>query len=223
MNVPPFSYSTLKAFETCARQYHEIKVLKKYPSPKTEQILYGERLHEAAEHYVASGVALTTEFEFMKPMLDNLLSLPGAKFAERKTAVTRDLVPCDWKAPDVWYKGIADFSAVDLEGKRGFVCDYKSGSNRFPDTDQLELMSLLLFAHHPEIEVVRSALLFVAKGTMERKTVRRAQAQFLWDRYRERNQLRECAHANGVFNPKQSGLCRKWCPVTTCEYNGAGG
>jgi hypothetical protein len=143
MNVPPFSYSTLKAFETCARQYHEIKVLKKYPSPKTEQILYGERLHEAAEHYVASGVALTTEFEFMKPMLDNLLSLPGAKFAERKMAVTRDLVPCDWKAPDVWYKGIADFSAVDLEGKRGFVCDYKSGSNRFPDTDQLELMSLL--------------------------------------------------------------------------------
>jgi hypothetical protein len=220
MSIPPFSYSMLKAFETCPRQYHELKVLRNYPSPKTEQIIYGERLHKAAEDYVAAGIQLEGEFAFMKPMLDNLMDLPGKKFAERKMAVTRDLTPCDWKAPDVWYKGIADFSVVDVEGKKGFVCDYKSGSNKYPDTDQLELMSILLFAHHPEIETVRSALLFVAKGTMERKTVRRDQVQFLWDRYNDRNGLRVCAHQNGVFNPKQSGLCRRHCPVTTCEYNG---
>lgn len=218
--VPPFSYSMLKAFETCPRQYHEIRVLRRHPSPKTEQILYGERLHKAAEDYIASGVTLTDEFGFLKPTLDNLLALPGTKFAERKMAVTKELQPCGWRSPDAWYKGIADFSAVDLPGKKGFVCDYKSGSNKYPDTDQLELMSLLLFAHHPEIEVVRSALLFVAKGTMEKKIVRREQAAFMWDRYRERNDLRVCAHQLGVFNPKQSGLCRKHCPVTSCEFNG---
>lgn len=51
-----WSHSALKDYENCARKYHEIRVLKKYPSEKTEQILYGEQLHKAAEDYVRDGV-----------------------------------------------------------------------------------------------------------------------------------------------------------------------
>jgi hypothetical protein len=48
-----WSHSALKDFEGCGRRYYEIRVLKNYPSPETEQIRYGKELHTAAENLYA--------------------------------------------------------------------------------------------------------------------------------------------------------------------------
>ncbi len=214
----PWSYTALKAFETCPRQYHEVRVLKKYPFKKTEAVLFGERMHKAAESYVGNGKPLPAEFAFMQDLLDALASKPGAKAVEQQMAVTKDLEPCDWWDKKAWYRGAADL--VIVNGANALVIDYKSGGDKYPDVDQLELMALLVFEHYPEVQTVNSALLFVMKNSWERKKVRREDAPILWDSYRERDNLRMAAHASGTFNPKRNGLCKRHCEVRDCEFNG---
>ena len=98
--------------------------------------------------------------------------------------------------------------------------DYKSGSDRYPDTDQLELMSLMIFKHFPHIRRVTSGLLFMLKGTVRRHSVDVADAEKLWWKYRERVARIAASHENAVWNPTQNGLCRKYCPVNSCPFNG---
>ena len=44
-----WSHSSLKDYEGCARRYHEVKILKKYPFKETQAVIYGKELHKAAE------------------------------------------------------------------------------------------------------------------------------------------------------------------------------
>lgn len=216
-----WSHSALKDFETCARKYHELRVLKHYPREETEQTKYGELLHEAAEKYVAHAQPLPEAFLFLKEPLDALMQTKqGVRHTEFKMALRATLDPCDWKDGLAWVRGIADLLILDDDGKTAWVVDYKSGSDKYPDKDQLVLMSLMVFQHFPQVENVYSALMFVVRNTMLKHKVRRSETEMLWWKYRERvSRIEEC-HAADVWNPKQSGLCRKHCPVLTCEFNG---
>lgn len=215
-----WSHSGLKNYETCSRQFYELKILKNYPRQETEATLYGTQLHEQAELYIKDGRPLDASFAFLQPILDALGRIPGRKFTEYEMALTHDLRVCNFKAPDYWVRGIADLIIVDDDDLTAHCFDYKSGNNKYPDTDQLDLMSLMIFKHFPHVRHVRSGLLFVLKDTVTKHNVSRDQEEKLWWRYRERVGRLEKSHATGVWNPTRSGLCRKWCPVTTCEFNG---
>ena len=54
-------------------------------------------------------------------------------------------------------RGIADLLIVDEESLTAWVVDYKTGKDKYPDKEQLTLMSLMVFAHFPIIRVVKSA------------------------------------------------------------------
>ena len=215
-----WSHSGLKDFETCARKYHEVKVLKKYPRQETEQTLYGTQLHEQAELHVRDKRPLDASFTFLQPVLDALGRIPGRPYPEYKMALTLDLNVCGFQDPRYWVRGIADLIIVDDDNLTAHCFDYKSGSNKYPDTDQLTLMSLMIFKHFPHVRQVKSGLLFVLKNTVTRHRVMRDQEEKLWWRYRERVGRIGVAEATGVWNPTKSGLCKKFCPVTTCEFNG---
>ncbi len=215
-----WSHSGLKDFETCARKYHEVKVLKKYPRTETEQTLYGTRLHEQAELYIRDGRPIDADFSFLKPSCDAILAMPGRKLTELEMALRADLTPCGFSDPDYWVRGIADVVIVDDDNLSARVYDWKSGSNKYPDTDQLTLMSLMVFKYFPHVRVVSSGLLFVLKNTVVKHRVSREQEEALWWRLRGRVGAMAVAHTTGVWNPKQSGLCKKWCEVTDCEFNG---
>ena len=179
-----WSHSSLKQFETCQRQYHEIKVLKKWPFEQHESALYGEQLHLAAELYVKDGTPIPPAFAFIKPTVDALLSKKGTKYPEHEMALDEQLNVVDWKDPTVWVRGIADLLIIDEEDGIAWCIDYKTGSDRYPDTNQLDLMSLMIFKHFPEIQEVRSALLFVVKNSMTKHLVKRDQEEALWWKYR---------------------------------------
>jgi hypothetical protein len=48
----------------------------------------------------------------------------------------------------------------------------------------------------------------------------RDQKAAAWWRYRERTARLEASFANDVWNPNQTPLCKKHCPVISCEFNG---
>ena len=93
MSVAPWSFSKIKAFEKCPRQFYHLKVVKDYKEPETEAMLYGTAFHEACEVYIRDGAELDPKFEFARPMLDTLLAKPGEKMRVR-AGTDRNLEPC---------------------------------------------------------------------------------------------------------------------------------
>jgi hypothetical protein len=218
MNKVVWSHSALKDYEGCPRRYQEVRVLKNYAFQETEATKYGTQLHLAAEEYIRDGKEIPPQFDFIKPTLDVLNKKPGRKLCEHKMALTQDLKPCDWKSKEVWVRGIADLLIVDDDNLTAWVADYKTGNNKYPDREQLQLMALMVFAHFPHIRKVNAALLFVVKNDMVKATYTLDDAEPAWWEYRERVARIEQAHDVDVWNPRPSPLC-PWCPVTTCEHH----
>lgn len=218
MKKPAWSHSSLKDFEGCQRRYQEVKVLKNYPFTETEATRYGNQVHEALELYVKEGTPIPPQYAQFQPVMDALLNKSGRKLAEYEMALTADLLPTKWKADNVWVRGIADLLIVDDENLTAWVADYKTGNNKYPDRDQLVLMSIMVFAHFPHIRRVNSALLFLVKNDIVKMTMTADDAKKHWWSYRERYARLEASFANDVWNPNQTPLCG-WCPVKTCEFN----
>lgn len=214
------SYSGMKAFETCGRQYHETKILKLYPREETEQTLYGTQLHEQAEKFIGEGKPLDPSFAFLKAVLEPLRDMPGRKYPEYKMALNESLVPRNFDAPDYWVRGIADLVIVNDDNLTARIFDYKSGNDKYADTDQLMLMSLMAFKHFPHVRSVTGGLLFVLKGTVRKYKVHREQEAELWWQWRERVAKLDAAIHHDRWQAKSSGLCKKYCPCVGCEYNG---
>jgi hypothetical protein len=150
--------------------------------------------------------------------VDALLNKSGRKLPEYEMALTTDLLPTSWKADNVWVRGIADLLIVDDENLTAWVADYKTGNNKYPDRDQLVLMSIMVFAHFSHIRRVNSALLFLVKNDIVKMSMTADEVKKHWWNYRERYARLEASFANDVWNPNQTPLCG-WCPVKTCEFN----
>jgi hypothetical protein len=215
-----WSYSALKAFETCARQYHEMSVLKNYPWEEGEQQLYGREMHKAAENYINRRTPLPKQFAYMQDVLDTLLKKKGIKLAEQKLAMNHKLEPCKWMAKDVWVRAVVDFLILNEEDGIAWAVDWKTGNSKYADKDQLDVMSLAIFEHYPAIQTVKSALVFVISDGFIKHNRARMETEPLWWDYRNRVAKIDKAHTSGVWNPSQSGLCKKHCAVTSCEFNG---
>ena len=147
-----------------------------------------------------------------------MLTKTGRKLPEYQMALTKELNPCKWDAANMWVRGIADLLIIDDDGLTAWIVDYKTGNNKYPDRDQLKLMSLLVFAHFPHIRKVHSALLFVVKNDMVTMTMDREDIEPLWWEYRERIAKLEAAFSSDVWNPPRTPLCG-WCTVKSCEFN----
>lgn len=218
MKTVTWSHSALKDFEGCPRRYHEVKVLNKYPFQETEATYYGKEFHTAAELYIRDGTPLPKQFSYAQEVLDALRAKPGRKLCEYEMGITPDLQPCEFNDKSRWARGIADLLIIDDDNLTATVVDYKTGNNRYPDLDQLKLMSLMVFKHFPHIRRVKSALLFVVKNDMVKSSMALDDADAEWWKYRERVAKLEQCFDTGVWNPKSSALC-PWCPVKSCEYN----
>lgn len=220
--IYPTSYSNIKAFEQCPKQFYHVKHLAEYPFIETEAIREGNAFHKAAEDYVRDNLSLPPRFKYAQRTLDSLKAKPGEKFCELKLGITYDLEPCSFFAKNVWIRGIVDLLIIDAEKKLAWIIDYKTGKNtKYADTDQLELMALLVFAHYPGIEDVRAGLVFVKADELIRKKYQKLKRAELWSGWIKRHQKMMEAYNLGKWPTRESGLCRAHCPVKDCIHNGA--
>jgi hypothetical protein len=210
-----WSFSGLKQFVNCPRQYHEVKVLQNFQTKVTEQMLYGTEVHKALEDYVRGGKELPKNYKRFKTMIDTLLEIPGERYIEHKMALRADKLPCEFNSPDYWVRGIVDFMVID--GADAFIIDYKTGSNKYPDTKQLKLMALMTFEHFLNVERVRAGLLFVMHDSFLPEEYSRKDIPKLWADFALDLARLEIALENNSWPPNPTGLCG-WCAVNTCEY-----
>jgi hypothetical protein len=219
-NPNAFSFSSLKKYENCPKQYSEIVVFQNYKDVFTDpKGGYGDRLHKAAEQYIKHSGALEPEFTFIKPILDTLRNVAGEKRTEHKMGVKHDGSATRWNDPERWFQGIADLTIIG-DSPVARVVDYKAGDSKYADTDQLELMALLIFANFPHVKLVKGALLFVLNEQIRKRTVDITEKDRLWQKYRERHAKIVGSHAANNWPMKESGLCRRHCCVLSCIHNG---
>lgn len=220
MSIVPWSYSKLKAFDTCPKQFYHTHILKQFPYQETDATRYGNEFHTAAEHHIRDGVPLPSKFSFAQKVLDSLKTKNGTKLCEKKFGITKDLEACEFDAKNVWFRGIADL--IILDGDLAWVIDYKTGkSARYADSGQLELMALAVFAHYPEVKKVRAALLFVVCSDIVKRSYTIDNKPELWAKWLGNYAFLQRAKKHDIWNPKPSGLCRRHCLVLECPHNGA--
>jgi ATP-dependent exoDNAse (exonuclease V) beta subunit len=211
-----WSYSGLKDYSNCPKQYQQVKVLKKFSKRPTQQMLYGTEVHTALENYVKDGTPLAKNYERYKKQLDPLRDMAGIKYPEHRMAITYDKEPCTFGAKNYWARGIADLLVVD--GDQAFIVDYKTGSNKYPDPKQLQLMALMAFAHFPEVNHIKAGLLFVAHEHFVTSEYTREKIDEYWqDFYWELERMR-LSYENDSWQANPTPLCG-WCPVHTCEHH----
>ena len=214
-----FSYSAIKDFQNCARKYHVVRILKQYKQGDTTATLYGTAVHTAFENYVKDGTPLPEAFQHYLPFVEPLAKIGGEIKCELKLGIRKDFTPCEFFAPDVWFRGLPDYLALNHEKGIARVVDYKTGkSSRYADTDQLELMAAMVMAHYPKINTVKGVLLFVVAKDAVKAEYTRAQLPEILSKWAGHASMIEAALEAGVWNARPSGLCG-FCPVESCEHH----
>jgi RecB family exonuclease len=218
-NAGAWSFSRMKNFETCPKQYYHVNVLKQFPFQETEATRYGTEFHKAAEDFMRDDTPIPERFSFARGMLEALKAKPGTKHCELKMGLREDLTPCGFFDKDVWFRGIVDLAIID--GDKALIIDYKTGkSAKYADTGQLQLMALSIFAHFPEVKHAKGGLVFVIADKLVDANYSVSDHDTLWSPWIKKYAALQAAHDNDVWNPAPSGLCRKHCPVVECPHNG---
>jgi len=217
-----WSYSSINTFKQCPKKYYHTRVIKDTPEPTSQAMLYGKQVHKAAEDYVRDGKPIQEAFLYIKEFIDGILaSFKGEVLCEHRLGITEDLEPCGFFDDKVWYRGIVDLLIIDKENKQAVIIDYKTGKNpQYADVNQLELMTLAVFKHFPEVENVKAGLYFFTKTQLIKETYDKTKEPDLWAKWLEQvNELKSC-YDNDVWNPKPNFSCSRFCPVESCEHNG---
>ena len=113
---------------------------------------------------------------------------------------------------------IAD--AVKLNYPAAMVIDWKAGKSANVDPVQLLLTSLMLFLQFPKIDRVVSVFVWLNENHMTEARVDRADATNHWAEILPRvERLAEATRRNN-FPPMPGRFCKRYCPVTSCEFHG---
>ena len=208
----------MSLFQQCPRKYHRLRVVKDIVEPPQEHLIYGSSVHKAAEEYLRDGTPVPEKYAYIRSKIEPFKHIPGTMHCEYEMGVTRNLEPCGFRDKDVWFRGIADLLIIN--GDKARVIDWKTSKNsKYADRKQLELLSLLVFKHFPEVKTVSAGLVFlVADDLVPAKYERDAQEES-WQRWLGEARLLDEAFKNDVWNPRPNFTCRGWCPVSDCEHN----
>lgn len=217
MQLKSWSYSKLTAWETCPRRQYETTISKAWPDTKNEAAIWGDTVHKALEYRMKHGMALPTWAEQWEPLVARLMASPAPVKVEHKIALNQNLQPVDYFAKDVWVRAIADVSIAQPTSI--FVFDWKTGKYK-SDTEQLRLSAAMQFSHFPHVEKASLMYAWLKDNRTTRQEFNRAESPIIWSEFLPRVERMAKGYEAERWEEKPSGLCRKYCPVRNCKFNG---
>lgn len=215
MKPKPWSHSALDDFVNCPRAYSEKRIFKSVEETKGEATIWGEQVHKHFEDRLVEGVALPPILEMHEAFLARLEALPGHQFVEEKIALNTSGQPCEFFGDEVWFRGVIDYLKVN--GSQALVIDHKTGKVH-QKTQQLSLFAIWVFAKYPEVETVCAEYYWTQNRAKAGATYHRHQIPQLWAPILPNLRQYMQAFQQDLWQPRQSGLCRGFCPVTSCEF-----
>ncbi len=213
-----WSYSKLKNYESCPKRYFHVDVERTHKEEESEQLAYGNALHKHIAEAISGKAPLPKHFAHLQPWVDKVTHGDTTKIlVEQQLAIRADMTATEWFGKDAWYRGIAD--VIKVRGPVAVVLDWKTGKI-LEDGVQLALMAQCVFAHHPEIQKIRTEFIWLKEDATTRADFTRDDMVKVWAGVLPRVQTLEAAHKGANFPPKPGHLCRKWCPVDSCPHHG---
>jgi hypothetical protein len=221
-----WSFSALTSYETCPKKYWEESVAKNIPYEVGEVQQYGIDGHKHFEDRILKGKKLPMDLTHHEATLAKLAGADGEILGEQKMALTRDLQPTGYFDKDVWVRGQADLMIITGKPnqKTALVVDWKFGKPTPPDKpgrfDQLELMAMMFAQYHPDVVAVEGAYYWAKEKRFDPNRIHRDYMKVLWSKFLPRVERFEEAFKKDEFPAKENGLCKKWCKVKSCPFNG---
>lgn len=210
------SHTSLSCFVACPRQYEARYVTKEVAFEQGEAAKWGDDVHKALEAYVRDGKPLPSNVAMYQKWADAIRLRAGVKVIEGAFGIKRDLTPCGFSDPDAWLR--AKIDVLILRDGAADIIDYKTGKRK-DDPTQLRRYSLLVFAKYPEIDTIKAGYLWLKDGLLPQPVVfYRHQIDDMLAIENKLYEQLEASYTTGCFQPKPSGLCNGWCPVTRCEF-----
>ena len=213
-----WSHSALNTFRTCPKKYWHEKIKKDVPFTESDASRYGKEVHKAFELYIAKGTKLPFGLKQYTPYLEKFKTAKGQKLVEQRLAVTREFLPTGYFDKDVWFRGQADL--IILHGAHAVVVDWKTGKYK-NDFDQLDLMAAGVFCLDPDIQTIDAMFWWTQGREHTMKSYNREDAKDIWGRFIPIVKRLELAVSTTDFPATTNGLCKKWCAVKSCPYQGA--
>ena len=232
MTPKPWSISALDCHANCAWQYHEKYVAKNLPAEeKSSEQNWGIYVHKQFENYLTSapaklgdliarksGYEMPYDLRMHTTYLDGLLQKDGILFAEREVALRRQpFGPCGKWDNKVWWRGVLDCTVVEAEESRATIADWKTGK-KHDHWDQQAIYAVWTFTAHPEVQLVNAQFYWTQTCEVTKKVWGRHEMDGLVGMFAPKLQAYVQSFKTDTWPKKQSGLCKGWCPVTTCQF-----
>jgi hypothetical protein len=220
-----WSYSALTAHRTCPKKYLETYLLKNWPEDESEQQKWGNELHKAMADGIIKGAKLPPTMARFQEWVDNIRKIAGPHVevrTELKLAFDDKFQAASYFDPQVWFRGIADVLVLIPSHRTAIAIDWKTGKV-LNETDQLATMAQCVFANHPSIDTVGTIYAWLGYNTQTVKIFERHNMAAVWNDLWPDVLALKNSYDTDTYPAKPSGLCKRWCPVTTCTYHGKGG
>lgn len=205
------SYSSIKLYENCPYRYFRQRVLKDAVDEGGEASKHGERIHQYLEVRLKESAALPQEIANYEPLCASVerISKGGELLIEHELVLTENLTPTGWWSADAWLRSKLDILVIN--GDLANVMDWKTGK-RNADQFQMQLFAAQVFQNYPEVQSVKTSLVWLKTMEMDTEVYGRAQVNDLWADVMKRIQRIYKSLEYDNWPAKPSGLCR-FCPA----------
>jgi predicted RecB family nuclease len=205
------SYSSIKLYENCPYRYFRQRIVKDVVDEGGEASKYGERIHQYLEYRLANDAVLPQEVAHYEPLCLSVerIATGGELLIEKELVLTENLTPTGWFDADAWLRSKLDILVIN--GSLANVMDWKTGK-RNADQFQMQLFAAQVFKHYPEVQSVRTSLVWLKTMEMDTETYFRADVNAIWADVMKRIQRIHSSLEHDNWPARPSGLCR-FCPA----------
>lgn len=204
------SYSSIKMYDNCPYRYYRQRILKDVVDEGGDASKYGERIHEFLEKRL-KGSDLPKEAERYEPLCQSVekMAKDGELYIEHELVLTENLTPTGWWDADAWLRSKLDVLVVT--GDTAVVMDWKTGKRRL-DTFQMDLFAAQTLKHFPQVQKVKTCLVWLKTMEMDTELYTRVTINERWAEIMGKINRIYMSLEHDNWPAKPSGLCR-FCPA----------
>jgi len=211
------SYSSIKLYENCPLRYLRQRIIKEVVDEGGEASKHGERIHAFLENRLKADTLLPQEVAQYEPLCTMVerLARGGELHIEKELVLTENLTPTGWWDSDAWLRSKLDVLVIN--GTDAIVMDWKTGKRK-PDFFQMQLFAAQVFKHFPEVQRVKTILVWLKILEMDSENYNRLNINEVWAEVMKRIQRIHISLEHDNWPAKPSGLCR-YCPCRhDCDF-----
>ena len=215
-----WSWSRLKNYRACPKRHYHVDLAKDYKEAEGEQLIWGNQVHDALAKRLAKKTPLPSTMQSYEGWAAGAEAVGGKVLVENKLGMTKDFGKAGFFDDNTWFRAVVDLLVLP-HPTLAITYDWKTGQVK-PEMEQLALSAQVIFAHYPDVQQVGSRYVWLGDGDHTTVTYRREDMVPMWNNlWPEIKQMAE-AYRTTTYPPKPSGLCKRFCPVTSCPHHGRG-